>query len=204
MGEWTPVVGGYGFLILLVAAAALAPNAWWVQELARRYGVRPSGPFGIFTRRDLFVRAGLSALAGAACLALSLAASVVMERIPEYRFGNRVAATYFFGFLLLAGVGVLAAIISLWHAIFYRPRRPPPPRNPRAWRSLAGLLDRLAVESIPEAEWVTFAEHPQSEPTLEHIRLACVRLCGGNRARFRSVLRGRAQSWASAIRAHAS
>jgi hypothetical protein len=204
MGEWTPIVGGFGFLVLLAVAAAFAPKAWWVQELARRYGVQPSGPFGFFTRRDLCIRAGLSLLASAGCLLLSLAASAVMERIPEYRFGNRVAATYMFGFFLLAGVGLLAAIISLWQALFYRPRRPPPPRDPRAWRSLAELLDRLALGSIPEAEWVTFAGHPQSEPALEHIRQACLHVCGGQPSRFQSILRGRAQNWARAIRAHAS
>jgi hypothetical protein len=204
MGEWTPVIAGYGFVILVLVGATLAPNAWWVQELARRYGVRPSGPFGIFTRRDLFVRAGLSGLAAAGCLALSLAASTVMEWIPEYRPGNQVAATYFFGFFLLAGVGVLAAIISLWQAIFYRPRRPPAPFDPHAWHALAELLDRLAVEPIPETEWALFVAHPQSEPALEHVRLACLRLCGGERARFRGALRTQAQSWAGAIRAHAS
>ena len=91
MGEWTPVVIGYGFLVLLFIAAALSPRAWWVQELARRYGVQPSGPFGIFTRRDLGRRAALSMLACIGCLAASMAAFEVMERIPEYKRLNLVA-----------------------------------------------------------------------------------------------------------------
>jgi hypothetical protein len=204
MGEWIPVIAGYGFLIVLLIVAAMAPNAWWVQELARRYGVRPSGPFGIFTRRDLFVRAAMSAVAAVGCLALALAASAIMLRIPDYRLGNQVATTYLFAFVLLASVATLAAVIALWQAVFYRPRRPPAPLDPRAWRSLASLLDRLAVEQLPEAEWAAFAVHPQREPALDHVRVACLRLCGGEPERFRGVLRAQAQSWADALRAHAS
>jgi hypothetical protein len=204
MDDWMPAVAGYGFIILVLAAIAIAPNAWWARELARRYGARPSGPFGIFTRRDLTRRAALSVSSAVLCLAFASAAGFVMSRIPDFRWGNRVATTYMFGFVLLSGVGVLAALIALWEVIFYRPRKPPSPRDPREWRSLAALLDRLAIEPIPEAEWVTFASTPFDEPVLERVRVACLRSCDGDRARFRGLLRTRAQTWAAAIRSHAA
>jgi len=204
MEDSTQVIAGYGFILLVLVAVAVAPNSWWAGELARRYGARPSGPFGIFTRGDLMMRAALSLSSALVCFALAVAAGYVMSRIPEYRWGNHVATTYMFGFVLLSGVGVLATFVALWQAIFYRPRKPPTPRDPRAWRAFAALLDRLAVEPIPEAEWVAFASEPLDEPVLERVRVACVRSCAGDRARFRGLLRTRAQAWAAAIRAHAA
>lgn len=113
MEDWTPAVAGYGFILVVLVAVTLAPNAWWARELARRYGAQPSGPFGIYTRRDLMMRAALSVSSAIVCFALAMAAGYVMSRIPEYRWSNRVATTYMFGFVLLSGVGVLAAFIAL-------------------------------------------------------------------------------------------
>src|SRR4051812_41478347 len=201
MGESAPLIVGYGFVLVVLVAASLFPRAWWVQELARRYGVTPSGPFGMYSRRDHLLRAALSLSACLGCAGLSAAAGAVMQRVPEYKPMNQVASVYMFGFFLLAGVGLAAAIGALWSALFYRPQRPPAPRDPAEWLCFADLLDRLALEPLPPPEWAAFAEQPQGDAVLESLRVRCIHLCGGDPSRFRGPLRAPAQRWAAELRA---
>ena len=203
MGEWTPVVGGYGFLAVLLVAFALFPRSWWAVELSRRYGIRPSGPFGTFTRRDHFLRAAVSALAAMGCLGASLLAFRFVERIPEANQWNQIASVYFFGFFLLAGVASLAGLIALFQGIFYRSPSPPAPLTVESWLETADFLERLTVRPVPEPEWVRFSTTRHADPIINQVRVACVEMSGGNQLRFQRGLRTRARAWAKALRSNA-
>jgi len=198
--ELIPVVG-YGFIALVVLAMAAAPQSWWAQELARRYGVRPSGPFGTFTRRDHLRRATASACACVGFVGACFAMTPLLGRWPVTSQPALITETYLFAFFVLGGMGLLAMLEALWRAIFFRPQPPPLVLDPTEWRVVADLLDRLAAAPIPELEWATFAGRPMRDPTMQRVRDACLRLCAGQPRRFSGPLSGAAHAWAGALRA---
>ena len=199
--EYLALVTGYGFIAIVLVAMAISPRSWWAQELARRYGVRPSGPFGIFTHRDLLRRAMLSFLAFALLLGLALALSTQLERWPGQSQLGLLVSTYFFAAFLLAGIGFLAALEALWRAIFWRPQLPPAPLDPTEWHFVADFLARAATSVPTDPEWVTFTSRTLHDPTIRQVRSASLRLCGGRPQRFSGPLQSVAVAWATTLRA---
>lgn len=196
---------GYGFVALLVLGMARLPRTWWAQECARRYGVRPSGPLGIWTRRDFLRRAALAAVGCPVLIALGVAAGSLETRYPGNRQIALISGAYLFGFGLLAAMAFAVVLESLWRAVFWRPRRPPRPLDPTACGDLATLLEALANGiPVPEGAWARVVLQPSSDRTFRTAQRAVVRLCAGERERYGRRLQRAAREWASELRALAT
>ena len=120
MGPWTPVLVGNAFIIIVIAAVAIAPRSWWAQELRREYGVRPSGEEGAYTRRDHFRAATIALLGSILLVALGFAIAILGDRYPTMSTASNVAMAYMFGFVLLGGVAFLCSMIAAWNGIRWR------------------------------------------------------------------------------------
>jgi hypothetical protein len=121
MGEWSPLIVGFGYIGLIIALVALFPNAWWSRDLRRSYGIKPTGPNDSYSRRDFFRGAGVCAilsilLMGGAFLVMALA-----QRFPNLSLANNITAAYGFMCVLLSGLAALCSLIILWNGIRWRP-----------------------------------------------------------------------------------
>ena len=128
MGEWAPVVAGFGFIALVLLLARLFPRAEWVADLARLRGLRASGAGGEVLPRDCFRSAGWALLVAGLLFGLSVASHAIAERFATSSRGNLIASVYFFTLFLLSGLAAVYAVqmagVGAWLA--WRRRREQP------------------------------------------------------------------------------
>ena len=108
-------------LLVLVALVRRFGPPTLVDYLFRARGVRPSGPHGTFTRRDILKAAGWSLGISAALAAAALGSMQIGFTWPDYTTAHQIAMVYGFGFTLLAGVAFLAALLALIDAVRWQP-----------------------------------------------------------------------------------
>ena len=123
MGEWTPVLAGFGYIAVVVIAMRAFPNSWWVGELTRRRGVQPSGPNATLTRRDHFRTAGRALLAAIVLLGASIPIMNLADNYPNGSLASNIAFAYGMMCFLLFDVAMLVALIAVCRAVFWRQPR---------------------------------------------------------------------------------
>jgi len=106
------------------------------RSLVFELGVRPSGPGGLWTRRDRALSGGLSLLTAAACVGVAFVAERIEEHTQNLSTANYVATGAMFVFFLLALLAVVRGLADLIRAPFVK--APPPVAAPAADRDAPG------------------------------------------------------------------
>ena len=105
-----------GFVLL----ARLYHDTWWGKELFRFYGVRPSGPFASYTRRDHVLRAGASLLVAVLLILLCIPVFMYGDAQPLNSRAQQIAMAYAFVMLILAAMAVAISLSAIWASLFAR------------------------------------------------------------------------------------
>jgi hypothetical protein len=169
MNEWIPVVVGFGGLAVLLIFLWLFPKTTWAEEAARRIGVRPTGLYGLNTRRDRLRTAIFSAITAPVLLALAFTAYAIGDMFPGLSKANWTAAAYGFGFFLLAAMAALVCIGSGAGALVWRPSVVERDRLEIA-ADLANLLGLFAAGKLESRFWPDFDAVRYSDALVESIR----------------------------------
>jgi len=114
---WWKIVLIYASVLALVLLAARFPHSWWSVTLRQSYGIRPTGPYGTFSRRD-FLHGAVWALAIAiVSLMVVVVAFSIADRFPFNSRGEQIGQAYGFMFFIFTGMATLALCILLFHAL---------------------------------------------------------------------------------------
>jgi hypothetical protein len=125
MSVWAgPVILAVVFLAVWLIPRVAPPS--WVAFLFSRPGVRPTGPHGTLRKRDILRYAAAAGIISTLLLLASLAAYSLSDHWPVTSSRSQIAAVYGFTMFLLAAVGYLLALITLWYAIRWKPPRDNP------------------------------------------------------------------------------
>jgi hypothetical protein len=197
MNDWLPVVAGCCIIALALAVVRFAPHSTWAHELRRSYGVRPSGPRGVRTRRDHLRSAGLAATTAIVLMATSMAAGVATDKFPVESTGSWIGLSYSFVALLLSVMAVVMTIVALWKATLWRVELPDTPEHRRA---LADAIDHLLDGAVSPEERAAFLDVRYVHPQLEQIRRATLTLVKQHRAGVPENFRVQIKAWTSGIR----
>jgi hypothetical protein len=176
MSEWAPVLVGFGIISLFLAGARILPHSWVSGELRQWYGAKPTGPYLALTRRDQIRRALLSAIAAVVLVASGSALFPIAERFPNESRTHLTLEAYFFIAFILGGVAALAAVVAVFHAVLWRPKRV---RLTDAGRlDLATYLALLSEGTLEHRQWRDFSAVCFEDDEIEAVRRAFVQRIG--------------------------
>ena len=105
------------FVIGMVIFGALdsrfraAPGSIGARTLGHRFGIRPSGPDGKYTRRERLRAAVASAFATCVCFAIAQLGAVIEPRVPDFTLGNTITEWMMFVGGLVGAVALLATVL---------------------------------------------------------------------------------------------
>jgi len=200
MSDWIPVIAGILIIAVAVAIVRLAPHSAWGEELRRSYGVRPTGPRGVRTRRDHLRSAVLAGVTAALLAGTSVAAGSFTEGLPDDSRGTWIALAYMFVAFLLAAMAAVTAARALWKGVVWRVELPDTPEHRRG---LADALDRLLDGDLSPDERAEYLDVRYLQPQLEQIRRATLKLVRQHRAGIPEDFRVQIKQWTAGIRASA-
>jgi len=97
------------------------------KALVFEFGVRPSGPGGIWTRRDRAMSGLLSLLTAAVCVGVVVVAERIEEHSKNLSTANYVATGAMVVFFMFALLAVIRGVADLIRAPFVKPLAPSAP-----------------------------------------------------------------------------
>jgi hypothetical protein len=101
--------------------------------LGYRFGVKPSGPNGTYTRRDRFRAAGASAIAAVGCLGIAVLGAYAGANVPLHNWVYTTTAVVMFLSFFIGVVALAATVVHFGAAFFVRGTgRQPSPGTPSA------------------------------------------------------------------------
>jgi hypothetical protein len=197
MTDWTPIIVG---LLIVIAAVVLIrrwPDSDVARELLRPYGIQPTGPRGIRTRRDHLRSALLAGGTATALLTTVIAVASFAGRLPIDQLSGRASNGYVFIAFLLGVVTALVALQALWKAVIWHEELPDLPEHRTA---LADALDQLIDGQIDPATRSSYLEVRYVNRELEQIRRATLKLVAQHKGTLPPSYRQQLREWTTAIR----
>jgi hypothetical protein len=198
MNEWIPVAVGAALVVLARAIAHFLPDSFVAQELRRPYGVSPSGPRGVRTRRDHLRSAGLALIATIVLLPTGTATMVYAGDLSDDTTIFRVAMAYGFCAVLMGLLAAAALLIAFWKAARWRIELPDTPEHRRA---LADAIDRLLDGELGDAERSAVLQVRYLHPEIEEIRRSTLRLVSKHPTGLPEGFREQIKGFTATIRA---
>ena len=175
MGEWLPVVLGFGYAALVIASVVVFPRSAWARELTRSIRLRPRGPRGTYTRGDHFRSAVALAFGITPALwLLGWTAYSVAQRFPNLSRANHIAAALGFTFIILGGIAGLGALLAVAQGVFFRTGRAPadaPPLIETDAEQLRVSVQGVEVVALPWLWVERVATYKQDLLTTDEILL---------------------------------